>query len=174
MDYQQAINATDAMITDVPNTCLMILVADCVPILFCDPSGGAIGVAHAGWKGTLRFVASNTVRALEDAFGCEAKDILVGIGPSVGPCCYQVGPEVVSQAEQVLGADGCLVGTKSKGGKMRLDLWRANLNQLLQAGISEENIEISMDCTCDHSDLFFSHRHEKGQTGRFGAGIFIR
>jgi YfiH family protein len=174
VDYDGAINATDAMVTNVPNTCLMILTADCVPLLFYDPSKEVIGVAHAGWKGTIRLIAQATTRALQEHFGCSTQNIVVGIGPSVGPCCYQVGQEVVSQVEQVFGTRQHFVRNRSADGKGYLDLWEANLKQLLDAGIPEENIEIARTCTCHHPNVFFSYRHEKGKTGRFGAGIFIR
>lgn len=174
VDYQGAINATDAMVTNVPNICLMILLADCVPILFYDPSRRAIGVAHAGWKGTLRLVAEKTVRALQEHFGCSPQDIAVGIGPSIGPCCYEVGGEVVSEVEHIFGTRQDCIRKESQDGKGYFDLWGANLKQLVQTGIPEENIETAKLCTCHHPNSFFSYRHEKGKTGRFGAGIFIR
>lgn len=173
VDYKGAINATDAMVTNVPNICLMVLLADCVPILFFDPSKRAIGVSHAGWNGTLRFVAKNTVKALREEFGCLPLDIVVGIGPSIGPCCYQVGQEVLSQVEYLSETKQDFIRNESADGKGYFDLWRANLEQLLQAGILEKNIEMAKVCTCHHPNLFFSYRHEKGETGRFGAGIII-
>jgi YfiH family protein len=174
VDYEGAINATDAMVSNVQNTCLAILLADCVPILFYDPSKGAIGVAHAGWRGTLRFVAENTVKALQKHFGCLPQDIAVGIGPSIGPCCYEVGQDVVSEVERAFGSAEGFVRKGSRDGNGYFDLWGANLQQLLRTGIPEENIEAARICTCHHPKLFFSYRHEKGKTGRFGAGIFIR
>ena len=174
VDYDEAINGTDAMVTNVPNTCLMVLLADCVPLLLYDPSKEVIGVVHAGWKGTLRFIAQATIRTLQGHFGCSTRDILIGIGPSVGPCCYQVGEEVVSQVEQVFGTSQHIVRNRSADGKGYLDLWEANLRQILDAGIPEKNIEIAGTCTCHHPDVFFSYRYERGKTGRFGAGIFIR
>jgi len=174
VDYDGAIDGTDAMVTNVPNTCLMILLADCVPLLFYDPSKEVIGVAHSGWKGTIRLIAQTTVKALQDHFGCSTQDIFVGIGPSAGPCCYQVGPEVISQVERVFGTKQHLITHRSADGKGYLDLWEANLRQLIAAGIPEENIEIAEACTCHDPSVFFSYRHAKGKTGRFGAGIFIR
>ncbi|HID31162.1 MAG TPA: peptidoglycan editing factor PgeF [Desulfobacterales bacterium] len=172
-NYQGAVNATDAMVTDTENTCLMILLADCVPILFYDPSKRVIGAAHAGWRGTLRFVAHNTVKVFREDFGCSPEDIVVGIGPSIGPCCYQVGQDVVSQVQHVLGARQHCISLKSANGKGYFDLWTANLKQLIQAGIPEKNIELAKICTRHHPEVFFSHRHEKRKTGRFGAGIVI-
>ena len=173
-DYTGAISATDAMVTNVPNTCLMILVADCVPILFHDSSKGAIGVAHAGWRGTLKLIAKKTVRALQEHFGCLPQDIAVGIGPSIGPCCYEVGGEVVDEIEQVGTSGPDYITNRSQDGRRHFDLWGANLTQLVETGIPEENIETSRICTLHHPTSLFSYRHAKGETGRFGAGIFIR
>lgn len=173
VDHKEAIRATDAMVTDVPGICLVILIADCVPMLFFDPVRNAIGVAHAGWKGTLEYIASKTVRAMEAAFGCAAGDIIVGMGPSIGPCCYEVGPEVIGQIKSRLPAGKNYIVNESPEGKGYLDLWKVNVNQLLEAGIIRENIEVAMQCTRHNSDLFFSYRHEQGETGRFGAGMSI-
>ena len=173
-DYEGAINATDAMVSNVANICLMILLADCLPILFYDPSKSVIGVAHAGWKGTLGFVAQKTVKALREHFGCLPQNIMVGLGPSIGPCCYQVGHEVISEVEHVFGTKQECIRNESADGKGYFDLWTANLRQLVRAGIPDKNIEIAKICTCHHPDLFYSYRHEKGITGRFGAGILIR
>ena len=172
-DHKEAVDATDAMVTDVADICLTILVADCVPMLFFDPSRRVIGVAHAGWKGTLKFVALNTVRAMERVFGSLPKDIIVGIGPSVGPCCYEVGPEVISQVEDGFHTRKQYISNESRDGRGYLDLWKANLEHLLHAGIQRRNVEMARICTCHSPDLFFSYRHQRGDTGRFGVGITI-
>jgi hypothetical protein len=174
VDFDGAIDDTDAMVTNIPHICLMVLLADCVPILLYDPAKEAIGVVHAGWKGTVQCIVQSTVKTLQEHFRSSARDIVVGIGPSVGPCCYQVGGEVIAQVEQVFGDTQDIVGNRSADDKGYLNLWEANLNQLLDAGIPEENIETARICTCHHPELFFSYRHGKGKTGRFGAGIFIR
>ena len=170
---KEAINVTDAMVTNVAGICLVILVADCVPILFFDPVQRAIGVAHAGWKGTLEFIAQKTVMAMEKAFGSLAEDIVVGIGPSIGPCCYKVGPDIISQVEIIFHTKKEYILNESKSGEGYFDLWKANLDQLLHAGIERKNIEMAMMCTCHTSDLFFSYRLRKGSTGRFCAGITL-
>ena len=172
-NQNEAVEATDAMVTDLPGICLVILVADCVPLLFFDPALNVIGVAHAGWKGTLQFVALHTVRAMEKDFGCSPQDIIVGMGPSIGPCCYEVGPEVITQVKAVFSSHQEYVRHESKDGKGHLDLWKANRDQLVQAGIRRENIETANQCTCHNAHIFFSYRHQHGETGRFGAGICI-
>lgn len=172
-DHEGALNATDSMVTDVPGICLMILVADCVPMVFFDPSRKVIGVAHAGWQGTLRFVARNTVSAMESVFGCSPRDIIVGMGPSIGPCCYEVGPEVISQAETIFGTKRGYIVNESKGGSGYFDLWKSNLEHLSRAGVQRKNIEMAKLCTCHNPDLFFSYRHQGGNTGRSGVGICL-
>ena len=173
VNHKEAINDTDAMVTNLADICLMVLVADCVPMLFFDPVKRAIGVAHAGWKGTLKFVAINTVKTMEKAFGSSPQDIIAGIGPSIGPCCYKVGPDVISQVANIFHTRKEYIFNESKNGEGYFDLWKANLRQLLHAGIERKNIEMAMKCTCHNPDLFFSYRHQKGNTGRFGVGIAI-
>lgn len=173
-DQENAIEGTDAMVTDTPGICLIVLVADCVPMIFFDPLRKVVGVAHAGWRGTLQSVAANTVRTMEEAFDSSPGDIMVGIGPSIGPCCYRVGPEFIAQVKSVFRSRDGYILNESKNGKGFFDLWKANLDQLLHAGVDERNIEIAMRCTCHEPDLFFSYRHARGDTGRFAAGIMLR
>jgi YfiH family protein len=172
-DYGNSIKGTDAMVTNKAGICLVILVADCVPMLFFDPVQGAIGVAHAGWRGTLKCIAQNTVRTLETAFGSSPRDIVVGIGPSIGPCCYSVGSEVIRQFENTFPTTKEIIVNKSDDGTGYVDLWLANLKQLLHSGIERNNIELVEVCTRDNSDRFFSYRQQNGDTGRFGAGITL-
>jgi hypothetical protein len=173
-DLHKSIHGADAMITQVPELCLMILVADCVPLILYDPARRAVGLVHAGWKGTLGAIGEKTVRALERAFGSTPSEMVAGIGPSIGPCCYEVGPDVALQFKEIFGdeADGIL--RASSQGRSHFDLWAANLRQLVHAGIPEKNIEVARTCTCHHGGDFFSHRREVGKTGRFGVGVLIR
>lgn len=166
-DYENALDATDGLVTDVPGTCLMVLLADCVPLLFYDPVHKAIGAVHAGWKGTVRQIGRRAVDTMAEHYGSRPGDIVVGIGPSIGPCCYEVGPEVIAQAEESFGETVGLVD-----GNGHLNLWEANLRQLLEAGIPEANIEVAGICTRCNADRFFSERKQPG-TGRFGVGIML-
>ena len=173
LDYTTAINATDAMVTNVPGICLTVLQADCVPVLFFDLKKKIIGIAHAGWRGTLLLVVQNTVRILKENFGCLPCNILVGIGPSIGPCCYKVGPEIIVQAEHTFCNKEGYICSEVLDKKGYFNLWEANKIQLIQMGIPEGNIEIAGLCThCNHT-LFFSYRHQTKETGRFGAGIML-
>jgi polyphenol oxidase len=162
------VNECDAMVTAVRGLCLIIQVADCVPILFYDPENGVVAAAHAGWRGTVKNIAGKTVEVMTESFGCRKENIQAGIGPSIGPCCYEVGEEVVLEARTAMLQDALLPGEKQV-----FDLWRANRIQLLNAGLQDHNIEISGICTRCHSGQFFSSRAGQGLTGRFGAGIML-
>jgi len=173
VNFDTAIHATDAMVTDTPDICLTVLQADCVPLLFFDSKKKVIGVAHAGWKGTVRVIAQNTVKVLKEKFNCLPDDILVGIGPSIGPCCYGVGPEVIVQIDEASQNKRKYID-EALDGKCYFNLWEANKTQLVQAGIPERNIEIARICTyCNHT-VFFSYRYQQRETGRFGAGIMLK
>ena len=170
----KAIDESDALVSHVPNICLVVLIADCVPLLFYDPIKNVAGVAHAGWRGTLWQIAKNTIRVFQEGFGSLPGDIIVGIGPSIGPCCYEVGPEVIAQVEEAFYSKEIYIDRVTKQGKGFFDLWEANKAQLISAGIPERNIEVAKICTHCRHDSFFSHRFQKGRTGRFGAGIMIQ
>lgn len=172
VDFDSAIDATDAMVTDTPGICLMVLQADCVPLLFFDLKKKVIGVAHAGWRGTVRMIAQNMVKVLKEKFNCLPDDILVGIGPSIGPCCYEVGSEVVVQTGEASQHKRKYI-YETPDGKHYFNLWEANKMQLVQAGIPEKNMEIAGMCTyCNHTH-FFSYRYQQRETGRFGVGIML-
>ena len=180
-----AFDDTDALITNAPQTPLVILTADCAAIFFLDPVHNAIGIAHAGWRGTLAGIAADTVRRMNEEFNSWPRDILVGIGPSIGPCCYEVGEEVINAVEDALpdhteevlvDADMASAGSfraSVNEGRRHFDLWRANELILMETGIPETHIEIARLCTACHADMFYSHRAEKGITGRFGGLIML-
>jgi polyphenol oxidase len=162
---------TDAMITSVSGICLMVMVADCVPILLFDPVLKISAVIHAGWRGTVQHIVSNTVRKMIENFGSDPADIIAGIGPSSGPCCYEVGEEVVLSVEANFGnTDGYLI-EKENTSKPHFDLWYSNRKQLIDCGLNPENIETAKICTQCNSQVFFSSRASGGITGRFAAGI---
>jgi hypothetical protein len=145
--------------------------ADCVPILFHDPRKGVIGVAHAGWVGTLRDVATATINAMAKQYGSNPADIIAGIGPSIGPDHYEVGADVILQVMQKFGDESEQL-LKSHNGKIHFDLWKTNRLLLEKAGV--EKIEVAEICTACNTDDWFSHRAEKGRTGRFGALITLQ
>ncbi len=160
----------DIILTNNPQVTLFMRFADCVPVLLHDPGQGVVGIAHAGWLGTLRNAAGAAVQAMQERYGSKPRDILAAIGPSIGVDHYEVGAEVSAQVEQVFGseAEGLI---QRRDGRGYFDLWNANRIQLQRAGV--EQIEIAGLCTACHLDDWFSHRAEKGRTGRFGALIAL-
>jgi hypothetical protein len=156
----------DVVLTDRPEVTLFLRFADCVPILLHDPVKAVIGIAHAGWLGTVRGVARAAVAELKRRYGCRPEDILAGIGPSIGPDHYQVGGDVVSQVQQAFGRESEAV-LQSRDSKEYLDLWLGNMLQLQAMGVAQ--IETAGICTACNLDDWYSHRAEHGKTGRFGA-----
>lgn len=170
-DRESAIPDTDALITNIRNIFLVVQVADCVPVLLYDPVTHAAAAIHAGWKGTLGNIVTKTIAAMANNFGTQVSDLLAGIGPSNGPCCYEVGEDLYTAF--VTESPGNSNIFTPFGEKFKLDLWKANQYQLLQAGVKQENIEIAGICTQCHPDIFYSSRVGKGNTGRFTAGIML-
>jgi len=160
----------DAILTDNPEVTLFMRFADCVPILFFDPVKKVVGLAHAGWRGTVNQIATATVEKMVSVYGCCSEDIEAGIGPSIGPEHYEVGPEVVQQVRENFGPQAAFL-LKSRNGSTYFDLWEANRFLLKKAGLMK--IEISGLCTACHPQDWFSHRGEQGKTGRFGALIAL-
>ncbi len=159
----------DGIVTDRADLPLVMRFADCVPILLYDPVRGVIGMAHAGWRGTVAGAGPSAVRAMARAFGTRPADIQAGIGPSIGPERYQVGAEVVAAVCAAFGTAEGLV--RWADGSAYLDLWAANRLALERAGV--EQIEVAGICTASRTDEFYSHRAEKGRTGRFGAVLML-
>ena len=159
----------DALMTTRRRVALLGLSADCPILLLADPVRGAVGMAHAGWRGTTADVAGALVSAMATAYGCRPGDLHAGIGPSAGPCCYAVGAEVVEGVAAVLGeqAGACMV---RREGRTYADLWRANALLLRRAGVGAEHIEVAGACSiCDNR--FFSYRREGTEAGRYGGMI---
>ncbi len=163
------IQNVDALITNQRHLPLLLRYADCVPILLHDPTHRAIAIVHAGWRGTAAQVVAKSIRAMQQAFGTRTQDVIACIGPSIGPCCYAIGQDVISQIRTAFSnADSLLT---KQNGSTHLDLWQANAMQLLELGV--EQIEIAKICTADHTDEFYSWRAENKNTGRFGAIIAL-
>jgi polyphenol oxidase len=156
----------DIIFTDKPNVSLFMRFGDCVPILLHDPRKKVIGIAHAGWMGTIRGVVGAAIKGMQSHYGSDPKNIVAGIGPSIGVDHYEVGVDVISQFQQRYGQDAEKV-LQTRNGSTYLDLWMSNAIQLKNAGV--EQVQVSGVCTACHLDDWFSHRAEKGKTGRFGA-----
>ena len=164
---------TDAMVTDIPGICLMVMVADCVPVLLFDPVKNVIAVIHAGWRGTVQKIVSNTIAVMKTNYGSNPSNLIAAIGPSIGPCCYEVGEEVKLSVSSSFGStEGYLIKQKESG-KFNFDLWHSNHKQLIDKGLRTENIETAGICTKCNSDTYYSSRASGGITGRFAAGLCI-
>jgi len=160
-NLEDAIENCDALITNQKNIMLTILTADCVPILLFDPNQQVVAAIHAGWKGTQQAIALKTVDKMQKVFNCNPKDILAGIAPSIGKCCYEVDWNVAQYFEHIENA------YDNKGEKQMLDLPYINRMQLIKAGLLAKNIEMSNICTACEVDDYFSYRKEGGCSGRF-------
>lgn len=164
------IGQVDGLVTNSPGIPLLLRFADCVPVLFYDPANHAIGIAHAGWRGTVAKVVTNTVRTMVESFGSRPHDLVACIGPSIGPCCYEVGAEVCERVERAFaGADELLI---RRNGSFHFDLWKANVRQLQELGVG--HVEVAGICTADHTEDFYSWRREHALTGRFAAIIALQ
>ena len=151
----------DALATARPGLPLAISTADCLPIVLYDPQGDRLAAVHAGWRGTVQSVTRAAVTALEAA-GSAAADLVVGIGPSIGPCCYEVDAPVIERLERAFAGGWSAWATPKGPGKWMLDLWRANIDQLTAAGVRPERVDLLGLCTGCRPDLLFSYRRERG------------
>jgi hypothetical protein len=163
----------DAMLTDRPEVTLFMRFADCVPILLCDPRRRVVGLAHAGWKGTVRRVAAAAVEAMQAHYGSAPADIRAAIGPSIAAHHYPVGPDVAAEAQGAFGTDAASLLPARNGvhSGVQFDLWAANRLVLEQAGVHQ--VEVSGLCTACQIQDWYSHRAEAGHTGRFGVLIAL-
>jgi hypothetical protein len=161
-----ALDGYDGFITALPHTPLMVRVADCVPVILYEPDRRVLAVIHAGWKGTVGGIAAKAVRIMDHQYACDIRNIRAGIGPSIGPCCYEVRQDVADCFQKAAGNYRFLMAS-GPDSIYSLDLQEANRMQLIAAGLAPENIELSWLCTACNLNLFFSHRGEKGKTGRF-------
>jgi YfiH family protein len=161
----------DTLITDAPGVPVLLRFADCTPILIYDPAHHALAVVHSGWRGTVQAAARTAVEALAATYGSRPADLVAGIGPSIGPCCYEVGDDVVHAAISAFGeTDGLL--PPGRNGRHHFDLWAANRRWLEDAGVGR--IEVSGMCTACRVDEFYSYRAERGKTGHFGAVMALQ
>ena len=169
----------DIMVSADPAIALAVRAADCVPVLIADPESGAVAAVHAGWRGTAAGAASAGVAALAREFAARSSDLIAALGPSIGPCCYEVGSDLVD-AFAAAGHARYLVDRwflsppirpgASDRPKLRLDTWAANRDQLILAGLDEENVHTCGLCTASHIELFPSYRVEGEKAGRI-AGV---
>lgn len=187
----------DGLITTTPGIVLAVQTADCVPVMVVDPKRRAVGVFHAGWRGTVKRIVEKGVGEMILRFGSNPRDLKAAIGPGIQGCCYEVGPEVrdkfhsqfayarelfrgVGESDAVREKYPLLFLTARPPGhgalpkKLFLDLVMANRRQLLEAGVLGKNIEAATLCTACRVDLLFSHRAEGGHSGRMMGAVAIR
>jgi YfiH family protein len=161
------IASTDGLFTDKKGILLASFYADCVPLYFLDPASGAIGLAHAGWKGTVGRIAEEMVKAFGHHYQSKPEQLLVAIGPSIGGCCYEVDERIMEQV-RTSAKHWESSATASQNGKYMLDLRRLNTEILVEAGVGGGQILSAEWCTSCRTDLFFSHRKEAGTAGKTG------
>jgi YfiH family protein len=164
-EYDDAIPDTDSLITNNSGVLLTLFFADCFPVIFADPTHRAVGVAHAGWRGTVDGVAENTIHAMAMAFGTRPEDLRVAIGPGIRTCCFSVGDEVSAKFPVKV--------CSRRDGANFVDLAEALNRRLLAAGVDPEHIETCRHCTVCRPDLYFSHRRDGGVSGRMAAFVGI-
>lgn len=176
--FSDAIARTDALIAKDPGVALSVYVADCVPAILFDPVRKVVGAVHAGWRGAAAGVVAGCVRAMGRFFGTNPEDLIICFGPAIGPCCYEVGPEVEEAVRRGLGPEASravLKGNDSAGSKesssslVRLDLWEVNGIAARQSGVKPANIHACRLCTACEEELFFSYRRDGKTTGRMAA-----
>jgi hypothetical protein len=168
LDPETALPAVDGLITATPGLPLSAYFADCVPVVFIDPENRAVALAHAGWRGTLQEIARKVVEKMAETYGTRPADCLAAIGPAIGPCCYEVNHTVAARFTRW----GPTVGAKRRG-KWYIDLWEANRQVLLDAGIRHDRIAVIKMCTACNRELMFSHRRDRGETGRMAAIVML-
>lgn len=178
----------DGLVTNEAGVVLSAFFADCVPLYFVDPVKKAIGLAHSGWRGTVQKIGKEVVGMLWQEFGSDPADIIAAIGPSICGDCYEVSEDVAEQFRQVFpeatqhssGKAASLLPERGRilrekgGGKYLLDLWEANRQVLLEAGILKEHISVTDICTCCNPDFLFSHRASDGKRGNLGAFLMLK
>lgn len=187
----------DGVITNVPGVALAIMTADCLPVLLVDRKNKAVGAFHAGWRGTVQRIAEKGLGIMRHEFGTRPEDVLAAIGPGIQACCYEVGEELREQFHSQFAYAGELfhevkhsdivrekypllfMNMRAPGHgdqciKLHLDLREANRRQLIEAGVPKKQITASENCTACDTRRFFSHRAEKGRTGRMMAVLGIK
>lgn len=163
----------DALITDQPGCCLCVSTADCVPIMLYDPTHQVVAVVHAGWRGTVGGILKHTLEAMFTLYGTCGKEILACIGPSISPAAFEVGDEVCEAFQEAGYALSEISMRHPQTGQAHIDLWKANLSQLLACGVPREQVEMSGICTYTTHEQFFSARRLGIRSGRILSGIML-
>lgn len=171
LSASETIPDTDGLITLDTQVPIMTLSADCPLIALFDPHRGALAVVHAGWRGTVQRIAYKAAVTLQQKFGCQPGHIWAGVAPSIGPCCYEVGTSVIDIVHTLPQGQNW---TLQRDGHWYLDLWAANRDQLTQAGVNSQQIEVSQLCSSCHIDQFFSYRKEGKAVGHIALILMLK
>ena len=171
--FKESFNDVDGLITDRPGVALVTQYADCTPLVFCDPVRRVAATSHAGWRGTVQEIGAATVKKMIDEFGCRAENIIAGIGPCIGKCCYEVDDPVINGFKKLDYINISDIAEEKSGGKYMLDLVTANKLILIHAGIDPNNIDASDICTCCNSRELHSHRASPLKRGNLAAIIAL-
>jgi YfiH family protein len=165
-----AIPSSDAMITNVAGVHLLSFYADCVPVYLYDPVNRAIGIAHCGWKGTMGRIAVHALAALQREYGTRTSEVQIFIGPGIGPCCFQIQPDLAAKVNAEFPSLHDIITYNDKE-FFSWNLQETNRQLLIAAGVKEAHISTCELCTACHTEIFYSYRRENGKTGRMGALI---
>lgn len=166
---------TDGLITDVPGICLVTFFADCVPLYFVDPVKRAIGLSHSGWRGTVNKMGKVTVEKMTEVFGSAPGDILAAVGPSICQDCYEVSADVIEKFKENFEEElWSKLFYEKRNGKYQLNLWEANKQVFLEAGISEDHMAVTNLCTHCNPDILFSHRMTGNKRGNLSAFLALK
>ncbi len=168
------IKSADGLVTDEKNIVLTTFYADCVPLYFVDPVRAVIALAHAGWRGCVRQIGIKTLQKMCDEYGTKPQDVLVGIGPSIGACCFQVDAPVVHEFEKNIPFAADYIVPDSVEGKYKIDMQAIHKRLLMEASVPEENIEMAHICTKCNPNEFFSHRAMGNERGSLAALLELR
>ncbi|MBQ1977433.1 MAG: peptidoglycan editing factor PgeF [Ruminococcus sp.] len=166
--------SVDALVTNDKEVTLVTYYADCTPVFFADPARKAIGLAHAGWRGTVGKISEKVVEKMTADFGTDPADLICAIGPVIGKCCYEVSGDCADEFIKLFGADSPVIEKTSKPDKFMIDLSLANKLLLMKAGVKEENVVISDLCTRCNCDLLWSHRATNGKRGTMSAFMQLK
>jgi polyphenol oxidase len=172
-DLAAPVSDADAVITNVPGLAVAVVAADCVPVLIADPRTGAVAAVHAGWRGTAANVVGAAVAAMTREFGVWPDTLVAAIGPSIGACCYEVGEELLAAftAAGHSSVDLAEWFARDQAGRLRLDLWQANADLLVGAGVPRAQVHVAGLCTKTHVHVLESFRVDGARAGRMAAII---
>ncbi len=172
--FKDSFSDIDGLITNERGVALVTQYADCTPLAFLDPVKRVVATSHAGWRGTVKEIGKKTVERMVNEFGSDPTDIIVGIGPCIANCCYEVDDPVYKALSSLTYLDLSKIFTLKENGRYMLNLVEANKQILINAGIKEENIDLSDLCTCCNASTFHSHRASHGERGNLALIISLK